>query len=310
MNINSAYCWAREQCAMPTGKPGPYKILDSVGFFHYELDTFFGFIEATVYCPPDLDPPVLPFITSDKRILYPTGVFKGFFFYEEIKLAKKMGYFIEGHRYIQFRKNFNLFKDFIKDTYSNRLKHPKKSPQNLFYQIIMLSVFGRFALNPTFEIVKIANHEKDFLKILESLNYVSHNIFSTVSGEQCYVVRFHARKSWDPTSDKGAPFISSTKAKNLRIAPQISAAISSYVRMNLYDVLSKNEEYNIAYTDTDSVFLNKPLPGSEVSDTKLGKCKFEGEYDKGIFMGKKVYLWEKKYIYGKKVYLWEKKYIL
>jgi hypothetical protein len=90
------------ECPMPTGKPiGP----DPIGFFNFELDNLFGFLEATVHCRITLYTPVLPFKTMNNKILFTTGTFKGYFFSEELKLTKKKGYIIEAHNFIKFKIN-------------------------------------------------------------------------------------------------------------------------------------------------------------------------------------------------------------
>ena len=47
--------------------------------------------------------------------------------------------------------------------------------------------------------------------------------------------------------------------------------------------------YKLFYTDTDSVYYNKPLPEHLVSNTELGKLKLESINKKTIFLGSKSY---------------------
>ena len=49
-----------------------------------------------------------------------------------------------------------------------------------------------------------------------------------------------------------------------------------------------NPDFKLFYTDTDSVFVDKPLPDSLVN-SKLGNFKLEYIFKKGIFLGPKIY---------------------
>jgi len=213
---------------MPTGYPlGPYRISDPKAFFFFELDKFFGFIKATIFAPPGLDPPVLPFKTKKGNLLFPNGKFTGFFFSEELKLAKEEGYIILCQEYIKFTPNYNLFKNFIKNTYEKRMSYPKNTPENLFYKIIMLSIYGRFALNPhnesfvttkeNFFIKKFSTDESKFLKYLHSEDYMSHDIITTIDNQKVFTIKLKDRRKL--FNSKGAPTISSSRAHSLKIAP-------------------------------------------------------------------------------------------
>jgi len=288
---------------MPVGKPmGPFPVSDPIGFFNYELENFFGFCEATVFCPPNLDPPLLPYRTREGNILFPTGLFRGFFFSEELKKAKSLGYVITVHKTIKFNSGTKLFSDFILETYQKRVNSPKKSPtkenffikkfSNLFFKLIMLSIYGRFALNPVHESVVLTDSNKRFQQLLKRDDYLSHSSFNTCDGTHTYIVRTAAKLSLADSTQKGSPFLSAFKAKGLKIAPHISAAIASYVRLDLYNILKEKDNLGITYCDTDSVFCESTLPESEVDSTQLGKWKFEACYELGVFLGKKLYkLW-------------------
>lgn len=48
-------------------------------------------------------------------------------------------------------------------------------------------------------------------------------------------------------------------------------------------------DYNLYYSDTDSIYIDRPLPEKFISDTRLGALKLEGFYDKAIFLAPKMY---------------------
>ncbi len=48
---------------------------------------------------------------------------------------------------------------------------------------------------------------------------------------------------------------------------------------------------NCFYSDTDSVFLEKPLPEYMISPNKLGLCKLEKDTINAIFLAPKIYIY-------------------
>ena len=52
--------------------------------------------------------------------------------------------------------------------------------------------------------------------------------------------------------------------------------------------LKNNPEYKLYYSDTDSAFINKPLPDHLIGSA-LGQFKLESQISKAIFLAPKVY---------------------
>ena len=68
----------------------------------------------------------------------------------------------------------------------------------------------------------------------------------------------------------------------------IGAAITANARVIMSKYLN-NPDYVVYYTDTDSIYLNKPLPDKLVHNSKLGLFKLERVLTKFISIGPKVY---------------------
>jgi hypothetical protein len=51
-------------------------------------------------------------------------------------------------------------------------------------------------------------------------------------------------------------------------------------------------DFILYYSDTDSAYINKPLPKHLVDSKTLGKMKLENIIDKAIFLAPKVYCLE------------------
>jgi hypothetical protein len=76
---------------------------------------------------------------------------------------------------------------------------------------------------------------------------------------------------------------------NVSIA--IAAAITAYARIHMTQ-FKNNPDFNLYYSDTDSVYLDKPLTNDLVSTNVLGKMKLEYIIEKAIFISPKVYCLE------------------
>jgi hypothetical protein len=68
----------------------------------------------------------------------------------------------------------------------------------------------------------------------------------------------------------------------------IAAAITAYSRIHMSQ-FKNNPDYTLYYTDTDSIYINKPLPEYLVSNKILGKMKLE-------YIIKKLYFYQLKFI--------------
>ena len=83
-------------------------------------------------------------------------------------------------------------------------------------------------------------------------------------------------------------------SKSVKSNVAIAAAVTSYAQMVMmkYKTLPG---YTIYYSDTDSIFINKPLPDHLVDSNELGFMKNEldklktNKIDVGIFLGNKKY---------------------
>jgi hypothetical protein len=68
----------------------------------------------------------------------------------------------------------------------------------------------------------------------------------------------------------------------------IASAITAYARIHMSQ-FKNNNDFNLYYSDTDSIYIDKPLSEDLISETILGKMKLENIIEKGIFLSPKVY---------------------
>lgn len=62
----------------------------------------------------------------------------------------------------------------------------------------------------------------------------------------------------------------------------IASAVTAYARIHMIP-FKNNSDYKLFYSDTDSIYINKPLDNSFISDKELGFMKLESINTKGIF---------------------------
>lgn len=71
----------------------------------------------------------------------------------------------------------------------------------------------------------------------------------------------------------------------------IASAITAYARVHMSQ-FKNNPDYNLYYSDTDSIYIDKPLSDELVNSKVLGLMKLENILNKGIFLAPKVYYLE------------------
>jgi DNA polymerase elongation subunit (family B) len=77
-----------------------------------------------------------------------------------------------------------------------------------------------------------------------------------------------------------------SESHNVNIA--IASAITGYARMHMSQ-FKNNPDFNLYYSDTDSIYIDKPLSHEFVSEKVLGKMKLENICKEAIFLSPKVY---------------------
>lgn len=212
-----------------------------------------GVIECVVECPKNLNKPFLPYRTNTK-LIFPSGTFKGVWTIIELRKAVSLGYKIkEFGKGILYHSSEYYFRDYVLDLYAKRknAKH-EKNPIELVYKLLMNSLYGKFGQ-------KCSGNE--WIHISEMKNTDVHLIKEIINDEY---------------------FRITSKKESMFVHPIISAYITSYARIRLYEYIEKNDVY---YCDTDSVFMK----GCTDTSDKLGDMKHEGYITEGIIVKPKFY---------------------
>jgi hypothetical protein len=209
--------------------------------------------------------PILPCI-RDGKVIYPYGFFEGVYFVEELIYAKNKGYKIKAKYGLSYEKE-KIFTRYIDNMYNRRINAKNKGEKNI-YKLIMNSLSGRFGM-----------HNKDIKGV--------NKLFDLKEKEEIYKKKENIIKITYINDDKYNISVGE-KNKYIHSSVQISAAINSYGRLYMNDIIDKLDG-SIYYQDTDSIVTDKELKKDLISNTILGKFKLEHEIKKGFFIRQKTY---------------------
>jgi hypothetical protein len=295
-DINSLYPFCMLK-TMPVGTPKRYDI-------NKGLENFFGFALVKVNCPKELKIPVLPLyleIEGNQRLVFPTGTFKGYYFSEELKYAKSLGYKIELLEAWEFEKDENLFRDFVEPLYE--LKRTGNKSERAVFKLCLNTLYGRMGQKREYR----SNIITSDLSLMEKIEKTFSNIKVTTLLDN--VACYSYDNAPNPNLLKDNPDLfnellnSFEKSVETRISNiAIAAVITAYARIEI-DKFKRLPDIECLYSDTDSLITNKPLPKEFLGDG-IGQMKNEldeiddnytierdSEYYllKGIFLRDKVY---------------------
>lgn len=107
--------------------------------FVNNLNNFFGFCLADLYCPKDLIP-VIPFKHEGKTI-YPHGSFRGIYFSEELKAARKLGYTVKCLGGWEFSSKV-IFSEYVDFLYE--MKKKSTGSERYVAKMSLNSLYGLF----------------------------------------------------------------------------------------------------------------------------------------------------------------------
>lgn len=272
IDINSAYPYVMREYEYPdTSTIEPSRIAT-----HH-----FGIGEFTMFVPKDTFLPVLPHkVKAGGRLYFPTGKFKGWWTYAEVRYAVKCGAkIIKEHRGEGTNFGCSPFQDFIDTFYAKRqdakarLRRDKHDIQaifdDLFYKFWLNNLYGKWNQNkPGSEMTRDRWPFYKLEKNRENENF-----------KECKVGPFYCYTVPKTEPPKTANFMWGTY-------------VTSYARIHLHKGLEdiRRSGHTLLYCDTDSIMyhpVNNSLPVSITN--KLGDWDMEN-FDLGIFRQAKGYL--------------------
>jgi DNA polymerase type B, organellar and viral len=277
-DVNSLYPYTMKEFDMPVGNPVLFKgdirdgDLNAFGFFYYKIET-----------PNNLEHPIIQtHVKTDSgiRTIAPLGSWYDILFSKEIDNAIKYGYKFEVLWGYKFERK-NIFKDYVDTLYQLRLKYPKTDPLNYIAKLLMNSLYGRFGMIDLFPDITIFDNNKSYLNFI---NQHSDDIIDEIElGEKVLI------KHRSDLKDQQNMLYGNLETHNTNIA--IASAITAYARIHMSQ-FKNNDNFNLYYSDTDSIYTDKALPEFLVNNKILGMMKLEHIINKAIFLAPKVYYLE------------------
>jgi DNA polymerase type B, organellar and viral len=285
-DVNSLYPFVMKNNLMPTGKP-----IKFYGDIRKVDPKAFGFFYCNIKAPDNLLHPILQThvkVNKGIRTIAPLGQWSDMIFSAEMDNAIKYGYEFEilwGYTF----KPKNIFKGYVETLYELRTKYPKSNPLNLVAKLLLNSLYGRFGMIDSFIDIRIFDNFKEF-KIWYNIHNEDIIKFEELGNK--IIVQYKSEDKNQKTMLYGT-----LETHNISIA--IASAITAYARIHMSQ-FKNNPNFKLYYSDTDSIYIDKPLPDYMISDTILGKMKLENILTDAIFLAPKMYYLET--IDGKTIY--------
>lgn len=152
--------------------------------------------------------------------------------------------------------------------YKMKEESTKDSPNYMTSKLLMNSLYGRFGMDD----VKISH---EIIKRRNTSAFISkigfENLITTLDIGDKTLVTYKRLFSDLPKINMG-----------------IAVAITAYSRI-VMSIFKNNPDFNLLYSDTDSAFIDAPLPDALVDGKRLGAMKLEHIFTKFIALGPKIY---------------------
>lgn len=266
-DVNSLYPYVMENYRLPYGYCQLHEGDKARQTFKYwyNFNKGAGFIHADVYVP-DMFLPPLPVMRG--KLLFPVGNIRGYWSFEEIKLALEVGCEIRKiHSCLYFDKTDYLFKDFIKKY--KHIKNTTKGAYRYFAKLVQNSLYGKFAMQRVRETLLDISELEKCKQRYEDEGLMYCVLKNPLIGD----------------------FIKADIEVNSEyIQPHISAYITSLARIELYRGLqAQYKKGDISYCDTDSIVCQHKMDDDKTHHLDYGKWKLENRVKEGIFLQPKVY---------------------
>jgi len=279
-DVNSLYPFVMAKFKMPVGKPIVFE-----GDIRKVDGSALGIFFCKITCPNNLQHPILQrrIKTSQGiRTIAGLGSWESWITSEEMDNASKFGYTFEIIRGYQFEKE-NIFKDYIETMYNLRLEFEKEHPMNYIAKLLMNSLYGKFGMKiemTEIEIFDISTEEgqlemKEYLDIwnisIQDCVKIDNNKYLLIRNTM-YALNYDEE-------------LEMFHGLDVNIA--IASFITSYSR-NHMSYFKNNPNFNLYYSDTDSIVIDAPLPDFMIGKS-LGQVKLEHKINKAVFIAPKVY---------------------
>lgn len=268
-DVNSLYPYIMRNFEMPI----------KVDNYTYDYDpNKIGFYEAEAIVPEDILIPVLPALIDTKwskrtgnpkakKLIFPTGKFKGVWSTAEIERAREIGCEVRTGLGLTFKSGGKIFEEFVDVLYDMRRKAIEKDDGvgNIVCKLLMNANYGRWGLRREREQVVFDDGSPE-LRLLSpgdgDAEIEANGSIYRLMKKEIYL-------------NNAFSFVA------------VSSWITSLARIHLHKIIWPIRK-DVYYTDTDSIFTTRKLE----TGNALGELKLEMSATKAIFLLPKTYVTE------------------
>jgi hypothetical protein len=261
-DINSMYSKAMLDCVFPDIKNLKKETHVDVSYLQFLMrgyeglakvtvrhkDTYFGFL------------PVKMEVGKSIKLVFPVGVFETIVNFNELSFAISKGVveILKVHYVVYGKPIKTPFKEFINDNYKKKVEATNKLKATI-HKNIMNSLYGRFAMRMKMSCTYYDDVPFQLIQELQDDDKKYELKLFSKEREDCYLIT------------------ENEKMKNSFFSiPVYSSYITSHARIILLKGLLANENNDVCYCDTDSIFLGGDFSGN-VSDL-VGDFKKEDKH--------------------------------
>jgi DNA polymerase type B, organellar and viral len=271
-DVNSLYPTVMKKEYMPVG---------NITFFEGDIRKVdkkaFGFFEVEITAPDNIKHPIIQTKVNTGnglRTISPLGTWTDIIFSPEMDNALSLGYKIKIIKGYLFQKDI-IFSEYIDTLYEIKQSKSKDDPMYLISKLLLNSLYGKFGMDYQFNEHLIISDNK-LINLMER-NYLISDI-----------INLDNDKSLISFIKKGKLYESNIfDNSNYNISIGVASAITSYSRIYMSKFKNK-DNYNLYYTDTDSIYIDKELDPKFVGKD-LGQFKLEQIFTEATFVAPKVY---------------------
>jgi len=262
-DVNSMYVAIMRDCDIPNPSKAHY-LKDEHQILSLLHDNEHLMIECDVYVP-DATVGLLPFRDSrDKKLIFPTGTWRGVFTGIELRAAMRYGAKITRvYRALHYPESQKYFTEFAEMTLEGRKQCKQNGDEALehLYKHYGNGLYGKFGQRN--------GGDKKYVRLEQ------------FTGELEGLVIVH-----DADNNPWVQLSQEDSEDAVHAFPVVSATITSYGRVKILDALMANES-SVVYCDTDSIKVIEKVRGISISN-EPGDWKYEYTAEQW-FYGPKMY---------------------
>lgn len=273
-DVNSLYPTVMSRLPMPIGKPVAFE-----GDIRLVEPNAYGIFYCKITSPDYIKHPILQRKVKGKGTVAGLGSWHGWIPSIEMDNAARYGYTFEILKGYQFERG-NIFSGYVDRMFNLRSEYDKTHPMNLIAKLLLNSLYGKFGMKIENTMVEIFNLNTEAGKL------ALKNLLDTAPNSVKDFIEFDSNK-YLFVRNTLADLLNEDNYHGSDVNIAIASTISAGARIFM-SAFKNNPLYNLFYSDTDSIVIDKLL-NPRLVGTALGLLKLEHTITRAVFLAPKVY---------------------